>query len=639
MFIRPAQWLSRICRDNGRHGVAEGRSNPARESSRADSRRALTTIVNTVHSGYGGDLTDVPQYMRDHPGITAKQAWDAVRIASELLASRIEPDVPDNIKQQRDALKKAGDWLAEKGKPKPYDQPGGWAQHAVGAHGGDILQYLGLEGAVALGAKAGETPALAADVGGMATEALSTAQKYERAATVGKIFQQYPVLGKAASIGTRVMHLVGDAGDLTDPIVQQSIVGGTQSGIQSEGDPREMTKGALIAGGFTGMAQEASEMASSFLKRMGEPEAAAMVEGGGADTTGALAPPRPLPERPVKPKAAPVPVEGQAPTRPEPLPPVEHPPAPERPAPIPRPAPPEPTPIPEQPQAPEPPESTPLPDEPVYPGLYDAERAPVEQRLADMESELSRGVVGDSSTVAAQHLENINDTIKHEDFKNLPPAQQKQIQSQRRSLAQYVSRGVPPPDSDEFINQAGDFQTAADMMRQPGSQARARWNTLSGGQYETLQLQLDGLEGKVDQASIAKRGDIEREMNKLVTQPKFMGSASPERRALYSSMAQQADVVEGAGKTIDGAFAGAVRTGDFNPKSLQTNWRNYVNKYGVEQVKDALGEERFNSMNDFVNQVVAEPKVDAAHQASTDALHDSAVSGWKAQVAEIKGKR
>ena len=103
-------------------------------------------------------------------------------------------------------------------------------------------------------------------------------------------------------------------------------------------------------------------------------------------------------------------------------------------------------------------------------------------------------------------------------------------------------------------------------------------------------------------------------------------------------MAQQADVVEGAGKTIDGAFAGAVRTGDFNPKSLQTNWRNYVNKYGVEQVKDALGEERFNSMNDFVNQVVAEPKVDAAHQASTDALHDSAVSGWKAQVAEIKAR-
>ena len=182
------QWLSDM-HDKADVALAEGQVESGKGVIKSG-LTALSHIVNMVHSGYGGDLTDVPQYMRDHPGITAKQAWDAVRGIGPN-GEQIEPDVPDNIKQQRDALKKAGDWLAEKGKPKPYDQPGGWAQHA-GALGGDILQYLGLEGAVALGAKAGETPALAADVGGMATEALSTAQKYERAATVGKIFQQYP---------------------------------------------------------------------------------------------------------------------------------------------------------------------------------------------------------------------------------------------------------------------------------------------------------------------------------------------------------------------------------------------------------------------------------------------------------------
>jgi hypothetical protein len=253
-----------------------------------------------------------------------------------------------------------------------------------------------------------------------------------------------------------------------------------------------------------------------------------------------------------------------------------------------------------------------------------------------MERQLATGVVNDSSAPAAQHLENLYDSISADGFTKLKPDQQAEMLRLRRSLAQYITKGSAPPDSEDFINKAGDLQTAADMLRQPGVQARARWNALSGGKYETIAGQLEKLDGKVDMESVAKRADLERELRGLVADPKFMGSASPQRQAIYRTMGQQANVVEDAGVVFDKSYKGADRTGDFDPSALQRNWKGYVNKYGVAQVKDALGEERFNSMNDFVNQIAAEPAQDKAMQAAQDALFDSAVNGWKTRVDAIK---
>jgi hypothetical protein len=586
----------------------------------------LSHVINMVHDSYGGDLVDIPEYQRTHPGATATQAWDAIRGVGPD-GKAVAPWMPQKALDARQHLSDASTWLASKAKmpgiteSTPLSPIGGAAQHAGGL-GTDLAQYFGLEGLLKLAA----TPEEAA---GAARTAMSTAAQLKKAGTVGDVLERYPVLARMAALGTRVAHSVAEGG----PVAEQGIIGGTQAGIESEGNPRSIAMGAALGAGTAAAANEAAAGAASYLNRSRASSSAAAAEAAAAGEP--LPPPveHPLPERPTPAEFTPAP-RPEAPTPPE-MPP-DLPPPPERPAPI------APSPLPARPEAPTPLEPsppiepTPVPEPPTPPEPYVPDRAPAEERFRQLEQQVAQGV--GNNAVAATHLENLNSLIRDNRVwrQSLTDSQWADISKMRDELLDHVMSGTAPADSGEVVSAIGDMGQAAEALRAGPTEARARWNDMTGGSYETINNEIEKLAGKVDSASVVKRMDLTNQLNQLLAGAKFGDTATPAIRAAHEALLSKADILDGADDAFTKAFTGAGRTGEMNFNTLQTNWKNFVNKNGVPAVRNALGAERYNTMNDFINDVVKEPAADRAAQAALDTAHEGALSQWKQQVSSAR---
>jgi hypothetical protein len=593
----------------------------------------LSHIINIVNDSPSGDLSDIPEYQRLHPGASAKEAWDAMRGVGPD-GKPTAPFVPQRAAATRQHLADASKWLADKAKmpglleSTPSSPIGGAAQHAGGL-GFDMASWIGTEGLLRMGMAPEELAGLGGDAGEAGQAVLSAADKYKKAGAVASIFDKYPVIAHLASMGARLAHSVIEGG----PAAEQGIVGATQAGVESEGDPKSMALGAFMGAASHIVGNEAIKGATNYLTRTkaaGEAAEEAAAE--------AAKPPPPPVETPIPPKPEPA----ELTPAPRPAPPEEPDMPPEL---APPPQPPEPvtaTPTPEKPTAPTPLEPpapvtpTPTPPEPTPPELYTPDRVPAEQRFGQLQQDVAQSA--GNNAVAAIHLENLNQIIRENRTwqKPLLPAQMEDVLRMRDELLDHVTGGSAPADSEQVVSALGDLGQSADALRAGPLAARARWDELSGGAYSELTGELDKLAGKTDANSLSKAQALKGQIDTLLAAPKFGGTATPAVRAAYDALLSKADILDAGDDAFTKAYTGAGRTGDINFKTLQTNWKNFVNKAGVPEVQSAMGEDRFNAMNDFINEVVTEPAQNKAAQAALDTAHDAAMDEWKQGVKNAK---
>jgi hypothetical protein len=213
-----------------------------------------------------------------------------------------------------------------------------------------------------------------------------------------------------------------------------------------------------------------------------------------------------------------------------------------------------------------------------------------------------------------------------------------------------------------MLDDIGDLGDAVEAIRRRPIEAYNDWNEQTQGEFNTHNSVFSKTRGKFDADSITKRNEAEAALMNL-WQARKVGA--PIDRAVYRAQFADSYVMEDANNAITNSFKGAERTGDLDPKALQRNWKSFVNKTGPERVKNVFGEERYRTMNQFVNDMAGEDEADkaandqiradyakrlAAHrtlaknaktldeakQAALDAKHEAAVS---AQEQQYQGAR
>jgi hypothetical protein len=268
-------------------------------------------------------------------------------------------------------------------------------------------------------------------------------------------------------------------------------------------------------------------------------------------------------------------------------------------------------------------EPTPVPQPPTEPEPYTPQRAPAVERLAQQEKQLARetvaekfareaqtraGDIGDPD-VAAGHLENLNKEIEDEGFVNLPADQQAQLLEARAELLRRAQPAADPRSASEMLDNVNDMGDAVTALRHRATEAYNDWNAKTEGQFTSANNVFAKTRGKFDADSITKRNEAEAELMNLWRKYKV---AAPIDRAVYRAQFADSYVMEDGDKAFTNSFKGADRTGDLDPKALQRNWKSYVNKYGSERIKSVYGEERYNGMNQFVNDMAGEDEADKA---------------------------
>jgi hypothetical protein len=596
--------------------------------------RMLAHVVNIVKGHYAADATDIPEYRREHPGASIAEAWNAIRgIGPD--GKPTTPYMPESVKTSRQHLTDAAAWLTKKGKPLgPMESsalsPVAGAAQLGGSLGFDTAEFYGLEGLLGLAAPEAAGAGATADVGEAAKAAkeLSVAAKYKTAGAISDVLNKYPVVNKLTAIGLRALHAVEEGVPL-DATTRQMLIGGAQGGIASEGDPEKTGESAMLGGLVNQTFEEMLGPATKYLNKLkGTTEDIAPA------TSGELPPPieHALPEKPSRSDFAPTVVpEPQYPPEPQLLN------VPEKPTKLPKVKPEQLGPPPTKPtllKTPEPIEPTPRPEEPVAPAPYTPDRAPAEERFQQVEQGAAGGAAGDA--VAARHLESLNQIIDQHRKMQFPmnDAQKTEVLRLRDEMANHVLQGTAPADAQQVAGAITDMGQAADVMRQGPVAARARWNDMTGGQFEEMDSQIKKLAGKTDPDSIVKRQQAQEILDKLMNAPKFGGTATPGIRSAYDTILAKADLLDGADDAFTKSYKGADRTGSLDFNSLQTNWKNFVNKEGAPEVRNALGADRFDSINDFVNNVVQEPALDKAAQAAIDEQHNTVMDSWKAQMKD-----
>jgi hypothetical protein len=456
-------------------------------------------------------------------------------------------------------------------------------------------------------------------------QVMSYADKVAERARNTKLLAENPTVARLVDAGIKYAKLSaqGAAGAGTE---------GTAQTMAKTNDPKAALEGGVINAAVGAVAEPVVE-ALQYVKNLRAGKAAAG--------------PREIPPRPVE--APPFP----KPTAP-PEPPVEMPARMAEPGAvqeIPKPrqprmaAPDELTPQPEMPEPftrtrPAPVEPEDVGPAPTPPEPYEAGRAPAEQRLAEMEQQTARGAIsaklggkiediGDPEA-AAESLRTLNEHIDSEEFQSLPADQQADILRDRDELMQRADPDTHPPTVLDNVN---DMGSAADAMSAKAKEAYDAWNDASGGKFVKLNNELSKLRGKFDVDSLKRKAEVENELNSLARTGKI---GTDIERAMFRGRFADAAVLRDADAAISKAFKGAERSGGLNPQSLQTNWKNFVNGRGAMRVRSVLGPERYEAINNFVNDMAGEKAADAAANEALMTQHKQNMAAYLDRVKNAK---
>lgn len=564
-------------------------------------QRSAATIIDQAGKRYLGD--DPSQ----SPSLSATMGkTDPLAAATQALPEAVKAPV-------RKGAAKASQWLNKNTDPEGVFEWGG--------NLGEMITEI-----MAMGGGAG-TQGVGGEVLG---ELPSYAEKLMTRARTAKVLEDHPAIARLVDAG--IKHARG--------IMTGAAGAGIEGGVQTmahTNDPEEALQAAALNAAIGGVAEPVQQAAGRYLADLKAGRIKPRTRG-----------PQPIPARPV-----------EAPPFPEPTPPPEAPiempermarpgPAEEQPRPAkPMMAPPDPlAERPEMPQRPEPipkpariePEDVGPPPEPPAP--FEANRAPAEERLSEMEQQTARGAVskklggaaediGDPEATA-QHLRNLEDHIESEEFQGLPADEQAETLRTRQELLNRVDPDTAPVS---MIDKIGDMGDAADAMEVKAKEAYNEWGDATGGKFVTLNKELSKLRGKFDADSLAQKAKVEAALEELA---KTGTVGSNIERTLFRSRFADAAVMRDADSAITKSFRGADRTGGLDPQALQRNWKSYVNGRGVERVRNVLGEERFNAMNDFVNDLAGEKAADRAANEAIMREHQQRMDVFKERVKNAK---
>ena len=532
--------------------------------------------------------------------------------------------LPEGIKAPvRKALNKGSAWLNKNTDPDGVFEWGG--------NLGEMITEIMLmnEGAGTRAAQAGKAASKSSVGREVMGEVGSYAESLMQKAKHAKLLEDNPTIARLVDAGLKYARSAA----------QGATTGGIEGGAQTMAktdDPEKAAEGGVVNAAIGAVAEPVAEAASEYLHGL---------------KTGRIKPkatgPQPIPDRPVK--APPFP-DPEAPPPPS----VETPERMARPAAVeevrqptkPTIAPPDP--LTERPEMPEPPPPigqpprilakdqgpAPQPPEPFAP-----DRAPGEERFAQIEGETARGTVEDKLGTeefigdpdeAAQHILNLDRSIDSPEFHAMPEEHQAEMLRTRKELLQ---RADPDGTPQEIIDQVGDMGSAADAMEAKAKEAYNEWGDASGGKFTSLNNQLSKLRGKFDAESLEKKAEVEAELDELA---KSGTIGSNIHRALYRSRFSDAFVLRDADDAFTKSWKGAERTGNLDPQALQRNWKNFVMKRGAERVRSVIGDERFESMNNFVNEFAGEKAADKAAQAAIELEHRQNMTVYTQRVKEAK---
>ena len=257
--------------------------------------------------------------------------------------------------------------------------------------------------------------------------------------------------------------------------------------------------------------------------------------------------------------------------------------------------------------------------------------------------------------VAAGHLNRIEDIIQDPNFSRLPPARQadilqshndvmSQMQEHRNLQTQheyspYLHQPTfEPVDIDTAMSRVGDMGDAADELMRSPKEMYNRWQELTenrpGGSFKELNDIVNDQSKSPQQHAAAHQ-----ELAKMFggNDPYLGRAGTATDLAMARSQFNNGYLVKRVDDAFTNAYKGAARSGNFDVGALQRNWKSLVNEVGEPRMSNTLGPERYQGMNNVINDLAEEPgnikaanaaadeadaKANAAHKAALSAADD-----------------
>lgn len=247
--------------------------------------------------------------------------------------------------------------------------------------------------------------------------------------------------------------------------------------------------------------------------------------------------------------------------------------------------------------------------------------------------------------VAARHLTQIENIVQDPNFSKLPPQRQvdilqshnevmrqmqeyKNLQPQHEYSPYLHQPTFAPLAVDSALSRVGDMGDAADEMMRGPKEMYNHWENLTkdrpGGSFRQLNDEMNDLIGKTGQASRQRLAEVTQEMGKMFngSDPHLGRAGTPTDLAIARNQFSNGYLVKRADNAFTNAWTGANRTGTFDVRKLQSEWKALVNDVGAPRMSNTFGPDRFESMNNIINDLAGEPAA-AAEQ------HEGAVQEWQ----------
>ena len=270
--------------------------------------------------------------------------------------------------------------------------------------------------------------------------------------------------------------------------------------------------------------------------------------------------------------------------------------------------------------------------------------------------------------IAAGHLDQIESIVQDPNFSQLPPQRQMDILQSRndvmRQMQEYKSLlpqheyspylhqpTFEPVDIEQALARVGDTGDAAEEMMRGPKEMYQRWTNLTkdrpesmGGSFQDLNEEISDLGGKSGAANRQLLAQKQQQMQQMFNgSDPYLGRAGTNiDRAAASAQFSNGYLVKRMDDAFTNAYSGAERSGDFSVSKLQSNWKSLVNDVGSPRLSNVLGPDRYEAMNNMINDMAAEPAADkaaaatyeqqqaarAAAQAKQKWYYDVAKNGW-----------
>lgn len=258
--------------------------------------------------------------------------------------------------------------------------------------------------------------------------------------------------------------------------------------------------------------------------------------------------------------------------------------------------------------------------------------------------------------VAAGHLDQINRIVEGPNFNALPAARQADILASRnevmRQMQEYKNLQpqheyspylhqptFEPTNIDEALSRVGNMGDAAEEMMRGPKEMYQRWTNLTqgrpGGSFQDLNEEINDLQGKSGAANRQRLAQAQQEMQTMFngSDPQLGRAGTNLDRSIARAQFNDGYLVKRIDDAFTNAYSGAARTGELSVNKLQGNWKALVNDVGEPRMQNVLGPERYEAMNNTINDMAGEPAGDKAAAAAADAEHRAALADWKTREA------